>query len=207
MALRALWQRDPVTGAVQDDRRHRDRRLRGELLLDRIEAWIARCEAEAVAIGLDHHLDKIRVVEGCRGPLEGGVVEMPVRRSVSRAVTVLSATVLIYTGFVVYVSSRRTAGFRLVRSRLVATSVARLPTLTGFDVTFVALPRRSKTRDSYLGAALGRPSGANQTLGTRLGGLLSTLSGHSAQRTRSRLPQPPDFPEWGVMRQRGAGRH
>ena len=38
-------------------------------------------------------------------------------------------------------------------------------------------------------------SGANQTLGTRLGGPLSTLYRHSARRIKS-TPTPPGFPEW-----------
>ena len=49
---------------MQDDRRDCDRRLGGKPILDRLQHRIARRLIIAVAIGLDHDLDKIRVVKG-----------------------------------------------------------------------------------------------------------------------------------------------
>ena len=59
-------QRNLAAGAMQDDRRDCDRRLGGKPILDRLQRRIARRLIIAVAIGLDHDLDKIRVVKGRR---------------------------------------------------------------------------------------------------------------------------------------------
>ena len=48
---------------LQSDCRDRDRRLASELRLDRIECRITRRDAVTVTIGLDHHLDEIRIIE------------------------------------------------------------------------------------------------------------------------------------------------
>ena len=69
-----------VVGAVEGDRRHGDRRLRGQPALDVRIGRIARHQAEAVAVGVDHHVDEIRVVESRGAALEGRVVEGPGRR-------------------------------------------------------------------------------------------------------------------------------
>ena len=66
--------------ALQRDRRHGDRRLRGELFLDRRKRRIARHVAVAHPVRMDHHVDEIRIVERARARLERRIVERPVRR-------------------------------------------------------------------------------------------------------------------------------
>ena len=56
----------PSPAAVQGDGRHGDARLRREPRLDPRQRRIAGHQPEAVAVGMDHHLDEIRVVEGRR---------------------------------------------------------------------------------------------------------------------------------------------
>jgi hypothetical protein len=77
---RLVDRRDAVGGAVQHDRRHRDRRLGGETLLDRLQCRVARGQAVAVAVRLDRHRDEVGVVEARRGRVKGRIVELPVRR-------------------------------------------------------------------------------------------------------------------------------
>ena len=72
--------RDAVRLAVQDDRRHRDRRLRGERLLDRLERRVSRRIAVAVPVRVDRHVDEIGIVPGGRGPRERLLIERPMRR-------------------------------------------------------------------------------------------------------------------------------
>ena len=55
--------RNPVGFTLQSDCRDRDRRLARELRLDRIERRVAWRDPVTVTIGLDHHLDEIRIIE------------------------------------------------------------------------------------------------------------------------------------------------
>src|SRR5204863_5060379 len=71
---------DPVAAALQYDRGHLDRWLRGEALLDLFEIGIARGIAEAVPVGVNDDIDEIRVVERGRRALVGRIVKLPVRR-------------------------------------------------------------------------------------------------------------------------------
>ena len=71
---------DAVAAAMGRDGRHRNRWLLRQALLDRLQRRVALRIAEAMAVGLDHDIDKIRVVEGTRALLIGRVVELPVRR-------------------------------------------------------------------------------------------------------------------------------
>ena len=75
-----MFEIDSVAGAMQDDGGDGDLRLGGKLLLDRLQGRIAWRVPETVAIGMDHDLDEVRIVEGCRRPIESGIVEAPVRR-------------------------------------------------------------------------------------------------------------------------------
>src|SRR5262249_41039016 len=80
VVFRTFGRINAVAGAVQHDCRHRDLRLRGESLLQLIKRRIAgRCTVP-MAVRMDNHLDKIRVIERYRGASEGGIVESPVRR-------------------------------------------------------------------------------------------------------------------------------
>ena len=54
--------RNTVGFTLQSYCRDRDRRLASELPLDCIECRITRRHAVTVTIGLDHHLDEIRIV-------------------------------------------------------------------------------------------------------------------------------------------------
>jgi len=69
-----------VAFTVQNDGRYRNRRPFGELALEDVIGRIARCVAEPMAVGMDDHVDEIRVVEGIRRAGVGGVVEFPIRR-------------------------------------------------------------------------------------------------------------------------------
>ena len=52
-----------VISAAQRNCRHRNRRLRGQCLLDRLQRRVARRVHEPVAIGVNHHIDKVRVIK------------------------------------------------------------------------------------------------------------------------------------------------
>src|SRR3546814_18073870 len=67
--------------AVERDRRDRDGRLRGEAAFHLLIRRVARREREAVAVGLDHDVHEIGVVEGFRRAGEGRLVERPDRKS------------------------------------------------------------------------------------------------------------------------------
>ena len=54
---------NPIGFALQSDCRDGDRRLECELLFDCVERRVPRRAAVTVTIGLDHDLDKIRIVE------------------------------------------------------------------------------------------------------------------------------------------------
>ena len=51
----------------------------GMTLLDAGQGRITSHQAEAVAVGLDHHLHEVRVVEGGGAALKGGVIKGPGR--------------------------------------------------------------------------------------------------------------------------------
>ena len=80
MTLRAGHRRHPVIGAVERDGRYANPGKGGELLLDCFQAGVAGDPSEAMALGMNHDLNKIRIVEGSRGPLKGRVIEAPVGR-------------------------------------------------------------------------------------------------------------------------------
>src|SRR5689334_4197787 len=75
MAFGRGWWRNPVCLAMQHDCRDGDLRLRGELRLDVRERRIARHIAVAHPIGVDHHVNEIRIVERWRTLLEQRGVE------------------------------------------------------------------------------------------------------------------------------------
>src|SRR5207253_2601121 len=80
MALGGFWPRDAVGRAMQHDRRHADRRLRGKPPLDCSERRIACRIAVPHAIRMDDYLDKIWVVECGRARLEQRFVEWQLQR-------------------------------------------------------------------------------------------------------------------------------
>src|SRR5262249_58794027 len=65
---------------MQHDGRYRNRRLGGQPPLDRLQARIAAGVAETVTVGMDHNLDKIRIVERHGGAVVSRVIEPPIRR-------------------------------------------------------------------------------------------------------------------------------
>jgi len=71
-----------VSGAVECDRGHGDRRQHRRFALLFGIMGIAVGQAEAMAIAVDHHVDIVGVVMCDGSPLEAGVVELPVRRPV-----------------------------------------------------------------------------------------------------------------------------
>ena len=80
MPLRQLRRRDAIAFAMQDNRRHGDHRLSREFGLGLLEPWITLRRSVAVPVGMDHNVDKIRVMEGFGGSLVFSVVETDVRR-------------------------------------------------------------------------------------------------------------------------------
>ncbi len=54
---------DRILLAVEGDGGHRNDWQGGELRLDIRILWIAGCQAEAMTIGVDHHVDIIWIVE------------------------------------------------------------------------------------------------------------------------------------------------
>ena len=69
-----------ICQAVQGDSRDRDGRLRSKLLLDLIIRRVAGCVSEAMTVGVKHDLDIVGIVEGHRGAVQGGVIEVPVSK-------------------------------------------------------------------------------------------------------------------------------
>jgi len=74
------WRGDAVRIAVKRDGGDRNRRLRRQTPFQLGVARIAIGEAIAMAITVNHDVDIVRIIEGRGGPLEGRIVEMPVRR-------------------------------------------------------------------------------------------------------------------------------
>src|SRR5947209_10848742 len=66
--------------AVQGDSGDRDSRLRSQLLLDLVVGRGAGCVSEAMTVGVQHDVDVVGIGEGHRGAVQGGVIEVPVRR-------------------------------------------------------------------------------------------------------------------------------
>jgi hypothetical protein len=67
--------------AFRGDGGYADHRPVGELLLQLLVVGLAVGQVEPPAVVVDHDLDVIGVVEGRRAAIEGGVVEVPLRRS------------------------------------------------------------------------------------------------------------------------------
>jgi hypothetical protein len=76
----AAGRRDAVGVAFEPDRRHRDRRPCGEPPLNVVIGRVAGHEAEAVAVGVDHHIDEVGVIERAGRARKGRRVEVPARR-------------------------------------------------------------------------------------------------------------------------------
>src|SRR5262245_23432268 len=73
-----MWRAIGVT--FQGDGRRADHRGGGEPLLQLVVFPLAVGQAEPPAVIMDHDVDMIRVVEGRRAAIEGGIVELPLRR-------------------------------------------------------------------------------------------------------------------------------
>src|SRR5262249_48253771 len=71
---------DAVAGAIHRDRRHRNYRQRRQLALDVGILRIILGKTVAMAIAVDRHVDKVRIVKGGRRSREARVVEIPVWR-------------------------------------------------------------------------------------------------------------------------------
>src|SRR5262249_32441695 len=76
----AFRRREAAAVAVQHDGRYRNTRLGGQPPLNRFQARIAAGVAETVTVGMDHNLDKIRIVERHAGAVVGRVIQPPIRR-------------------------------------------------------------------------------------------------------------------------------
>ena len=68
---------DTIRVPVQRDRRHSDRRWRGEPLLKALVRWVARRKTKAMAVGMDHDVDVVGVVEDPLTAVEGRAVDPP----------------------------------------------------------------------------------------------------------------------------------
>jgi hypothetical protein len=76
-----LWMRCPIGIAFQRNRGHADVRSFSEPLFQLIIFRLAFSQPEPPAVIVDHDADMIRVVEGRGAAREGGLVEVPFRRS------------------------------------------------------------------------------------------------------------------------------
>ena len=63
------------------DRRHADHRRLCKPSLQLVILWLAFREAEPLAVIVDNDRHMMRIVEGPSAALEGGIVEIPLRRS------------------------------------------------------------------------------------------------------------------------------
>ena len=68
-----------VIMAVQDNSGHSNRGLRRQLSFNAGQCRVAGHIAVAMAVGMNHHLDKIGVCEGRGAALEGGLIKTPSR--------------------------------------------------------------------------------------------------------------------------------
>src|SRR5579872_6717901 len=71
---------DAVTATLKRNGWDSDPRLLRQCNFDLLIHGIARDIAEAMAIGMNHDVDKIGIVEGCGSLVVGGVIKFPVRR-------------------------------------------------------------------------------------------------------------------------------
>src|SRR5262249_23318212 len=76
LSLRIGPRGNAVVHAVQRNGRHHDRGKRGEPLLHAFEIGIAGRITEAVAVGLDHDIDEVGIVERCLRALVWRVDEL-----------------------------------------------------------------------------------------------------------------------------------
>ena len=82
MALGAGGRRgsDTIICAIEGNRRHRDGGLSRQFSFNFRISRVASYQAKAMTVGLNHHLDKVRVIERRRGVGEGRLVKIPGRR-------------------------------------------------------------------------------------------------------------------------------
>src|SRR5262249_424685 len=73
----AFRRREAAAVAVQHDGRYRNTRLGGQPPLNRFQARIAAGVAETVTVGMDHNLDKIRIVERHGGAVLRPLIQPP----------------------------------------------------------------------------------------------------------------------------------
>src|SRR4029077_2540479 len=74
------WSAESVVGAVQQNRRHRDRRPLGECPLHLEKPTLTGGVEVAMAIGMDHAVNEVGILEGGRGERVHLVAELPRRR-------------------------------------------------------------------------------------------------------------------------------
>ena len=67
----------PLSCPVEHDCRNSNRRPAGQLLFGARHPGIARHEAEADPVGVDHDVDEVRIIEGLGGALVGSLGERP----------------------------------------------------------------------------------------------------------------------------------
>ena len=82
LRLRLGWI-DPIVGAAERNCRHGDGRLGRQTLLQLFERRIASDGADPVAVGVEHHIDEVGIIEGFGSAVEGGVAELPGGREVA----------------------------------------------------------------------------------------------------------------------------
>ena len=86
MCPRILWHTHWRPGAApigipfKGDGGHGDDRTLGQPLFQCVVLRLAFCQTKAPAIVMHHDADMIRIVEGRRGTIESGIIEVPLRR-------------------------------------------------------------------------------------------------------------------------------
>src|SRR5207237_10820083 len=76
-----LWMRCPIGISFQRNRGHADVRSCSEPLFQLIIFRLAFSQSKPPTVIMDHDADMIRIVESRSAALEGGIVEVPFRRS------------------------------------------------------------------------------------------------------------------------------
>ena len=98
VVLRGAQRRDSILTTMQRDRRHGYRRLGDQSALGVFHRGVSRSQRVTMSVGMDHHRNKVRVVERGRGAFIGCFIETPVRRPESPKELAKLVAILLQTG-------------------------------------------------------------------------------------------------------------
>ncbi len=78
LVSRAAWLQS-IASPVEGDGRYDDQRSFRKTTFEGVKQRVACSKSEHVPIGVDHHVDKVRIVERIGGPFKGRFLEAPIR--------------------------------------------------------------------------------------------------------------------------------